>query len=532
MQEKNGENKNLAELLKGRENYFDLIRLIAAVLVIFSHAYPLSGSGKEDPLYQFTNGQITLGNLAVCIFFIISGLLITNSYLYSDNIITFLKARLLRIFPGLIGVIFVSTFLLGPMVTSLSFVDYIRNEGVVQYLKAVFLFPMQWSLPGVFEENAYKGVVNGSLWTIPFEFLCYLLIGLFGVFRLLRKRLIILLITIMTFYCYVFFDQINPAGSGHFLGLEIKTIIELLMFFLIGCIACLFKDKITFNKKVVMMGLITIFVSMVYGGFKPLFAVFGSYIILYLAFLPQSRLSKITSFGDFSYGIYLYAFPIQQLVTFWYGGQTSVLANFSISMPITLVFAVISWNIVEKNSLKLKNKFKVEKLPPIYTQRINGFLDKLYNMNWKKFSVLFVIFILCLQVYNLKPNVVEFPYRKSESIFSGGWLPQGNAEDYRWISGKGNIEMQFRLGNSSLKIEGFTPEHYIEINKVKLYLNERQIYEEAITPGKGFFLEVPIQAEKKNNQISIEFNAVHIPSDSEADKREMSALISKIQVVN
>lgn len=531
--------KSLKDLLIGRDNYFDFIRLVAAILVIYSHAYPLSGSGYEDPLYRLSNGQITLGNLAVFIFFIISGLLITQSYLYSNNLFTYLKSRVLRIFPGLFAVLLFSAFILGPLVTSLSFKEYMTNQGVIQYMKAIFLYPMQWNLPGVFEGNAYKGVVNGSLWTIPFEFLCYLIIGALGFTRLLKHRYLMLLISLVVFYYYIFGGVISPSGSGHLLGLEINTIVELLTFFLMGSLACLFKDKITLHKELTMIGIVLLFISIYYGGFKPLFAVFGSYIILYCAFLPKTILSLITKKGDFSYGVYLFAFPIQQTITFLYGGKTSVWMNFLLSVPVTLILAIASWYTVEKTFLKYK-KVKLNRgwsrirfLDPLrnIVDHFDKLLKYLLQMNWIKFVTFFGLFILMFINYNLKPSIIEFPYHKSESIFHDGWLPQNNSENYRWISKVGSIELSIP-SNANLNIEGFVPETFKEINKVKVYLNNKIINESDLIAGEGFFLNIPVQSSSNTDIVTIEFNAVHVPSETDADQRKMSALISKIRVLN
>ncbi|WP_419874600.1 acyltransferase family protein [Candidatus Pristimantibacillus sp. PTI5] len=535
---KDNNSKSLYDLLKGRENYFDLIRLLAALLVIFSHAFPLSGTARTEPLYQISNGQVTLGNLAVIIFFIISGLLITQSYLYSNNLITFLKYRILRIFPGLIGVLLFSAFVIGPMVSSLSFSDYIANHGVLQYLKAVFLFPMQWNLPGVFEHNAYKNAVNGSLWTIPFEFLCYLVVGIFGFLGILRHRFLMLLLTIAVFYYYLFSSSISPAGAGHIFGLDVNTFIELLLFFLVGCLACLFKEKIYLKKEIAMIGIAVLFISMFYGGFKPLFAVFGTYIILYAAFLPRTKAAWITKYGDFSYGIYLYAFPIQQSVTYWLGGKTSLLTNFLISTPLTVLCAIASWFIIEKNFLKLKKfkiigeSFKIERFPGFVGKikfRIENIVNYLLEVNWLKYFLYLVVFIILFLNYNSKPTIIEFPYEKSQSIFHDGWLPQNKDENYRWVVKSASVELNFPP-KANLVIEGFVPENFIEINKLNVYINNVMISGSDISPGEGFFLNIPINNTSNNNNIiTLEFNSVHIPAEKESDQRQMSALISKIQ---
>lgn len=529
--------KSLGQVLRGRDNYFDLIRLIAAIMVIFSHAYPLSGVGYDDLLYRFSNGQVTLGNLAVYIFFIISGLLITQSYLYSNNLITFLKSRLLRIFPGLLGVLLVSAFFIGPLVTSLSFNDYISNEGVLNYLKAFLLFPMQWNLPGVFEHNAYKGIVNGSLWTIPFEFICYLVVAVLGFFKILNHRYFVLFLTLCLFYYYIFNNTISPSGAGHIFGLEIGTLSELLLFFLMGSLACLFKDKIYLNKQIAMIGIFILYISLYYGGFKSIFAVFGAYLILFIAFLPATKLSMITARGDFSYGVYLYAFPIQQSVTFLFGGKTSVVLNFVISLVVTIICAILSWYLIEKRFLNLK-KYKLPGESIVITSlldknkqfyNIKLFCKSVFRMGWIHFFAFFIVFVLGFTFYNVKPTVIEFPYNKSESIFHGGWLEQNNGENYRWIKKEAVVELSFS-DKAQLSIEGYVPENFVEINKMNIYIDNNLINQTKVKYGEGFFVKIPVNSNAPSQSVKIEFNGVHIPAATEADQREMSALISKISV--
>lgn len=538
-------NKNkssLGILLKGRENYFDLIRLFAALLVLFSHAYPLSGNDNE-PLLVLSNGQVTFGNLAVYIFFIISGLLITQSYFYSSSLITFLKSRILRIFPGLLGVLLFSAFIIGPLFTTLSLKDYLQDPTTLDYLKAVFLFPMYWNLPGVFETNIYADSVNGSLWTIPFEFLCYLIIGCLGFFKLLKHRYLMLFITICTFYYFMFNKTISPVG-GRLFELELNTLVELSLFFFMGSLLFLFRDSLYLKKEIVMIGIVILFLSLFYGGFKPLFAVIAPYSIMYLAFLPKTRLQSISKYGDLSYGVYLYAFPIQQIVAHLFGGSTSPWINFLISVPVVLMLAFLSWHIIEKNFMKLKKVNLTKLLSPCakwdfgkVSTLIDGISDhterivaRILKLNWSGFLVIFTAFIFLFSFYNSKPSVIEFPYLKSESIFHDGWLPQSSNENYRWIAQRAGVELSFPSKEATIQIEGFIPESFKEVNHVVLYVDNNMIHELDVKNGESIIIRAPFNGKGQTHLVTLEFNATHKPSQDEADQREMSALISKIVI--
>ncbi len=159
-----------------RFNLFDLLRLIAATLVIYSHSYPLLGITPPDivtRILPFTNG----GTLGVWIFFIISGYLNTKS-IKNNNAFAFLINRSLRIFPGLVVALLFSIFVIGPLCTNLPMSDYFINHKTWQYIHQNLFLSPNYILPGVFDGNRFKSVVNGSIWTLPTEALLYLTLPL------------------------------------------------------------------------------------------------------------------------------------------------------------------------------------------------------------------------------------------------------------------------------------------------------------------------------------------------------------------
>lgn len=175
---------NISDALKSKKNNFDILRLIAAVMVIYSHSYALCGKTELGPPFY----QQSYGGLGVAIFLIISGFLVTLSWSRSENLKVFLKARFLRIFPALIFVIFATTFIMGPLVTSLPVSQYFKNPETYQYLKNITLFDIRYNLPGIFTDNIYKGAVNGSLWSLEYEFTFYLILAFLGISGLLKKN--------------------------------------------------------------------------------------------------------------------------------------------------------------------------------------------------------------------------------------------------------------------------------------------------------------------------------------------------------
>ncbi|MFZ3590399.1 acyltransferase family protein [Bacillus sp. DJP31] len=331
----------IEECINSRKNNLDIIRFIAASLVLFSHAYPLTtGNNGSEPFAIFTKGQMTFGEFAVSIFFVISGFLITQSFERSKDPIYYIKARTLRIFPGLVFCVLLSTFIVGPILTDLSLIDYFKNRETYDYLKTITLYWVQYDLPGVFESNIWPGAVNGSLWTLWYEFFFYIVVVVLGVTRLLDKRFVLL--------CFFLSTVLYFLGKG---GLYT----DLFRYFSAGMVFYLFRSQIKLNGWLALVSFVTLLLTAQLGYFVYSFTIFGAYLLFYLAFETRLRMHNFGKFGDFSYGIYIYAFPVQQVVVYLFNDQITPLGNFLFSFPITLIFAILSWYAIEKRALKYKN---------------------------------------------------------------------------------------------------------------------------------------------------------------------------------
>lgn len=184
----------LERLMRRNVNRLDFIRFVAALMVIYVHSFPL-GQGENvltpEPFQVLLN--LDAGTIGVGIFFIISGFLVTASMERSRSTSTYLKARLLRIYPGLLGVVLLSMFLLGPLMTRLSLSSYFTHPDTWGYLRVLALVKTSYFLPGVFETNVFPYAVNGSLWTLFFETAFYLFVlGLFWI-RGIKPGIVILM---------------------------------------------------------------------------------------------------------------------------------------------------------------------------------------------------------------------------------------------------------------------------------------------------------------------------------------------------
>ena len=332
------------------KNNFDFLRVFAASLVIISHSFPILG--LVEPNYS---NLITLGSLGVYIFFIINGFLITQSWDINNNPITFLWKRVLRIFPGLIFAAFVVTFILGIMVTTLSILDYLKEIQTYRFLFLAMFFPY-WNiipldiLPGVFKENPMP-FVNGPLWTLVYEWCMYLLILGLGIMGVIKKKLFpaLILLTIFIIYFYEMY-----VVQIHFFDSQLNIFLPLFLLFFIS-------SRLYFHNRIKKFSATLFFLSLiiiVLGSFTNYFLIFLiitlPYIVLFIAHYPIPKLNKFGTIGDFSYGLYIFAWPVQQTILVFFNDiqiGVHILCSFLLTIPI----AYISWHFVESKALSHKN---------------------------------------------------------------------------------------------------------------------------------------------------------------------------------
>ncbi|MDB5842678.1 MAG: acyltransferase, partial [Herminiimonas sp.] len=274
-----------------QNNNFDVIRLFAALLVLFSHSFPLvDGENRNEPLAILSGGEATFGSVAVYVFFVISGFLVTMSYESTQNVRKFLAKRFLRIYPALIPLLLLTVFVLGPIVTSLSSMEYFLNGRSYNYLNNLRLFKLQYDLPGVFENNPYKSAVNGSLWTLAYECSCYLIVAVLGLIGALKKRHFVLFLFLATFL---------PLPLN-FIHPNVQVLSDLFKYFSGGMLAYLYFDRISFSKKYVFVVLAATVLAMITPQLKFLLVPFGSYLIIKTAFMSFPKLPNVTKYGDLS----------------------------------------------------------------------------------------------------------------------------------------------------------------------------------------------------------------------------------------
>lgn len=336
--------RSLYDLSQGRDNNLNLLRFAAATMVIFTHTFDVMG--LSDPTFRVFG--VSAGSYAVNIFFIISGFLVTRSWYRHCSLRHYLRARFLRIYPGLWVAVLASVFLLGPCLTILPLHAYIVNQGTIKFLlenttlllKGVFLY-----LPGVFTDG-HSHYANVSLWTLPYEVKMYLVLAAFAFAGLTLTNWFLPFITFASFALFFWLDfTLGNAGQGE--------PYRLAFFFFAGASMYRFAPNIqcrtTWAALLLLVGTLAALPA------QPdvrrfIVAIMAPYLIMYVAFIPRGFIRKFNKLGDYSYGLYIYAFPVQQ-VLIRETGSHSVLFNFLSAVFTTLCLAVVSWHLVESRAL-------------------------------------------------------------------------------------------------------------------------------------------------------------------------------------
>lgn len=342
----------LADVAGGRDNNFNLIRMIAASGVLVSHAFPIAlGVAASQPFEEATG--YTLGWICVAIFFAISGFLITRSFDRKSHVESWFSARIARLFPGLIVVSILIALIYGPIFTTLSASDYFSRAATYSYVpRNVSLMWLQFGLPGVFAEHPYPDAINGSLWTLVHEVTCYagvFLAGLLGALASGRRFLAICLL-----YAAAYAATAIPGIAEHVPG-RVGALRALSFPFVIGMALYVWRDHVRLSWAVaIMLGALAAALRAT-PIFEAAFVAAITYATFVVAYLPGGALRHYNRLGDYSYGMYVYAFPVQQAAVA-VAGPMSPLANIAIAFPITLLCAILSWYGVEKPALDQRHR--------------------------------------------------------------------------------------------------------------------------------------------------------------------------------
>ncbi|MBV6696422.1 acyltransferase [Kitasatospora aureofaciens] len=372
-----GRRGTLAELYSSRANSFGLLRLLLASSVVVSHTIPLAW-GKPDPLWSWSGEQTDVGKFAVVGFFVLSGFMITGS----GARITpgrYAWHRALRILPGLWGSILVSALVILPLLYHWqhgTFSGYWHHpQGPWNYITGTWNTSIStgWDISGVIADGMHRGTnfnpgINGALWSLKYEILCYILVGLMGAAGVLQRARKFVPLIVLVLGLVILRDWVL-AGFGRgiprniyevvqvpiFAEMQTYALIYLVYAFMIGATFQLYRERIVIHDGLAALCAIALGVSMFTGG---LF-VFGypafAYLLLWLAIRLPGPFQKIGRKRDYSYGIYIYGFTVQQALAILGYAKYGKPAYFALTMAGTVVLAALSWHLLESPVMKAKN---------------------------------------------------------------------------------------------------------------------------------------------------------------------------------
>lgn len=387
-----------AQAFDPKNNAFGFLRLALAVLVIFSHSFPLGGFGT-DALEAFTRGKHTIGLVAVAMFFVLSGFLICRSASGSVSVPRFLWHRFLRIFPAYWVCLVVCACIFAPLVAFFEHGTFLRvfsaphnsplsyilgNAGLFHLRGGSFLGIMHaypQTIFGILGHNPMPYIINGSLWTLPFEIGCYLSVAalaLLGVVRRARWAVLALFVTLWALHAL---SSLNVESFYRWFPVPgIDLFINLSLFFCAGAACFLYREKIPCSAVAVAACVVILVASLPFGMFGLVTPIFLTYAFLWLAFkLPFARFD---AHGDFSYGTYIYAFPVQQALALFRVQEGGFGLYFIWSLLVTLILAILSYRLIEAPSLHWK---KVNVAPfALWPSRESTFCENLWGRPYDK----------------------------------------------------------------------------------------------------------------------------------------------------
>ena len=336
------------------QNNFDALRLVLAIAVIYAHAFTLS-RGTKDPLYGFSFGQTDAGGTAVIAFFGVSGYLIAMSCARSRSAGLYLRRRAARIFPGFAVALAFTALLVGRIARSDATPFVWRTEIARLGSSAIKLSP--WIDVHAFTTNVTPSVVNASLWTIRYEFACYVLLLAIALAGGLRRPARLAAVAACVYAANVAFHfGLVPLNERTIAGLSVSPMFGLLWgsAFLAGAVAWTLRERLAFRPLAAACLAVTFAIACRLPGvhgYALVAPIAVPYVALTLAFLPCPPMANLSRRigGDYSYGLYLYACPIQQLITLAFGGRMDPLLNAALATIAATGCGVLSWHLLEKH---------------------------------------------------------------------------------------------------------------------------------------------------------------------------------------
>lgn len=338
----------------GPTSGFDYLRISLAIAVLAWHTFPLTMG--EAATAQFMAGWFgAVVRLVLPMFFALSGFLVAGSF-EKNTLSTFLAFRVLRIVPALAVEITLSALILGPLLTSFALPDYFSDGKLWRYFLNVVGW-IHYQLPGMFLTNPYPDVVNGSLWTVPYELECYAALVVLALLGAMKKPRILFALIMVGAVVLLTMSSLRQ-GSSLVMANTAVSGRTLILCFLAGMMFNAASSFVPYSGRLCVAALIASLVMLSFPALYVFSPIPAAYATVWLGLQAPPK-AKVIFSGDYSYGIYLYAFPIQQM-TVQLLPDAGYVKTLLIALIGTSLFAAFSWTFIEKPTLRLKRLFPIK----------------------------------------------------------------------------------------------------------------------------------------------------------------------------
>lgn len=335
----------------GHDNFFTPLRFIFAFMVLIGHAFIIATRDITAEPHIFFD--YTFSYMAVNLFFIASGFLVTKSMLYRGDIAEYSSARILRIYPALALHVLLVMFIMGPFVTNLPLLEFFTHPDFLsQPLKVLSFYKTEMELPGALDGNN-ETLASATLWTLRYEVLAYIGTAIAFSLGLMRKKWMLLaqFVTFATAWI-----AIEGFGSFEALPATGQNLLRFGICYTLGAAIFAYRERIRFH----ILGLMGVTIAAALTNGTPLFevttAIMLAYFVFWAAYIKLPKLNALQSVSDISYGIYIYHWAIMQWLNHVYPDM-SPWQLITIAAPITILISIASWRWVEKPMLRSKKGF-------------------------------------------------------------------------------------------------------------------------------------------------------------------------------
>ena len=369
----------ISDILPRGQNNFDLVRVAAAASVIISHAFLItSGNASHEPL---ASGSVyNLGQHAVNIFFVLSGLLVAASLDRTESIAAFAIARGVRIFPGLIVCVIITAFILGPIVSSLEPSQYFSSRLLFEYvIRTSALTTALAPLPGVFETLPMAGQVNVPIWSLKYEVFCYAILVLVAGLGAWWREAWFWVVFGVVMVLHLTFETGHTRIDEH---TSVHQLSRFLLCFFLGVAAYRLRHHLRLSLPGAVVAALLFFLARDTRLEESLSYALVGYLTLCIAALPCAGMRRLLAGSDISYGLYIYGWPTAQTILFLSPGIGPITLAIG-SLMVAAVVAVLSWRWIEAPALGAQavrrpisqNPASQERVKRVCGQRIGAMPD-------------------------------------------------------------------------------------------------------------------------------------------------------------